>query len=379
MKILMICNTDLSSNESLGVVKKVKGQYSAFSNLGCDTYLACLNNGNAVLNQAGTERIIVERKNKFVFTVFTMFKKIPNIVKEEKIDVCFIRYPLADWAFIKMLKQLYRISTVVVEMPTFPYDQQASNNKNIVSQFNFFQDMHYRKYLKRYVKCFVTYGDQETIYDVKCIKINNGIDVSSVKYLGDKLIYNKDINLIAVARVQRDHGYDRIIEGMKVYYDNNVSPKVKINLHIVGSGEAESELKKLVMKYSLSQYVYFHGVKTGNELEKLYLSSQIGVGFLGIFRSGLNAISALKNKEYCAVGIPIFGSAIDNSIPVGADYYKMIQNDDSPVNMNDIIQFFDYIKKHPEMHSQMRNLAENELSWEKQLQIVINELLVHRI
>ena len=360
MKILMICNTDLSSNESLGVVKKVKGQYSAFSNLGCDTYLACLNNGNAVLNHAGTERIIVERKNKLVFTVFTMFKKIPNIVKEEKIDVCFIRYPLADWAFIKMLKQLYRISTVVIEMPTFPYDQQASNNKNIVSQFNFFQDKHYRKYLMS-ISTDCHYPDHKLLL---CCTLR---------------IYNKDINLIAVARVQRDHGYDRIIEGMKVYYDNNVSPKVKINLHIVGSGEAESELKKLVMKYSLSQYVYFHGVKTGNELEKLYLSSQIGVGCLGIFRSGLNAISALKNKEYCAVGIPIFGSAIDNSIPVGADYYKMIQNDDSPVNMNDIIQFFDYIKKHPEMHSQMRNLAENELSWEKQLQIVINELLVHRI
>ena len=374
MKILMICNADLCSKESLGVIKKINGQYKAFNNLGCETYLACLKNGNAILKHRGTERVIIKRRKKTVLTVFAMFKSLPELVTEESIDVCYIRYPLADLTFIKMLKQLHEISSVVIEMPTFPYDQQASNNRNIVSQFNLMQDKHYRKSLKKYVNYFATYGNQKTIYDVQCIGIKNGIDVSSIKYLGDKLNYNDTVNLIGVARIQRDHGYDRIIEGLQNYYNDSNLPKEKIYFHIVGKGEAEKELREKVQNYCLDEYVIFHGVKSGEELEQLYLTSNIGVGVLGAYRSGSNSTSALKDKEYCAVGIPIIGSVPDNTIPESVGYYKLFDNNDSPVDMNEIIDYFNFIKENPELHKQLRILAENELSWERQLNIIISAL-----
>ena len=134
----------------------------------------------------------------------------------------------------------------------------------------------------------------------------------------------------------------------------------------------KTELKELTSRYGLEKNVIFHGVKSGVELENLYLHSQIGVSFLAGFRSGLQTISALKNREYCAIGIPFIGSTLDPSISKEEKWYRIMDNVEGPIVMESVMAFFDYIKLNPQLHGQMREKAEKEFTWEKQLSMIVD-------
>ena len=368
----MISQNDIASDVSPGVSKKILGQFKAFSNLGHETWNMCIQSGNGVLIGPGGTQLIVKRKVKDYFTVCALYMTASKVCKELRADICYIRYPLADWAFMKMIEELHKVSKVVVEIPTFPYDDQVKNIQNLVAQTNFRQDRYFRKIMKRYVYRICALSDDKSIWDIKCINIQNGLDVDRIEYLGDSLKYQNDINLIAVARVQRDHGYDRVLEGMKFYYAQN--PDRKISFHIVGAGEAEGELRGLVGSYGLEEYVTFHGFQSGEALKELYKNSQIGVGILGAYRSGIDKTSALKHREYCAIGIPFIGSAIDDGFLPDCPFYRMFPNDSTPVDMYEVIRYFDEIKQTPGIHNEMRQYAVSHFSWEIQLQKVLDSI-----
>ena len=372
MKVLMICQTDISSKESLGVSKKVLGQYKAFRETGGDTWLACMDDGKAILRHGDSKRVLLNARWKSYFTVCSFFSLLPKVAERNGIDVCYIRYPLAGWAFMRMIKGLHKVCKVVVEIPTYPYDQQNKSNHNPVALFDFFQDKLNRVKLKKYVDYIVTYSDDQSIYGIPCVNISNGIDISQIKYLGDLLEYKDDIHLIGVARVQRDHGYDRVIKSMLEYATGNEELKREIFFHIVGSGPADEELRNLTKKSGLEDRVFFHGSKEGKELEEIYAGSHIGVGILGAFRSGVKKTSALKNREYCAMGVPFFGSVEDDAFLGRSDFYKLFPNNESTIDMTQIISFYDEIRNHPEVHMNMRRYAEQNLTWEAQLEKVIH-------
>lgn len=369
----MISTNDIASEVSLGVTKKILGQYKAFQNMGHETWNLCMENGNGVLIGSDDTRTVVKKKVKDYFTVCALFLNAPKVCKELHADLCYIRFPLTDWAFMKMVGNLHKISKVVVEIPTYPYDDQNRSNHNVVAQFAYHQDMFFRAKINPYIDLIATLSDDESIWNIKCVNIQNGLDVNQIEYLGDSLNYEKDINLVGVARVQRDHGYDRVLEGMKSYYTLN-NPERKIFFHVVGEGEAEGELRALVSAYGLEQYVTFHGFQSGATLEELYKKSQLGVGILGAYRSGINKTSALKHREYCAIGIPFIGSAIDDGFPPACPFYRLFPNDSTPLDMYEIIHFFDEIKKTPGIHEEMREYAEKHFSWETQLEKVLESI-----
>lgn len=371
MNVLMISVSDMSVPTSLGVTKKIKGQYSAFQELGCTTYNLCFDNGDGVLIHGNKQKIISKRKVKDYFTVIDLFDKAPIICKKLGIDLCYIRYPLADWSFMRMVRRLHKICKVVVEIPTYPYDEQNKKLTNIIARINLFQDKRFRDSIHKYVDRIATFSSDDTIYGTKCINISNGIDINSVKYLGDSLVYDDTINLIGVAKIQRDHGYDKVIHALKEYYKNDTND-LTINLHIVGSGDEEHSLIKLTKENRLENHVFFYGVKSGKELEDIYRKSNIGIGFLAAYRSGLDSISALKTKEYCAIGLPFINAVNDSAI--SSEFSKKFPNTEEPISINEIISYFEYIKAHPEIHSQMRRFAEENLSWEKQIRTVIETI-----
>ena len=369
MRIMMISVNDMSSSESPGVTKKLSGQFKAFQSLGHEVYHLCLNGGNGVLIGNGEKEVVVPTKPKAYFTIVSLFLMAPKLCAEHHIDMCYIRYPLADWAFMRMVKGLHGLCRVVVEIPTYPYDHQVVANANMVTRINFFQDKRNRRRLSRYVDLITNYDNQTEIYSTPCVSLTNGIDITRVRYLGDELVYKNDIQLIGVARIQHHHGYDCLVEGMRKYYQVHSTPKVYF--HIVGDGEARAELEDMVTKYALGEYIIFHGVLTGKALEEAYLSCNTAVGELAAPQNEQKTTSSLKNKEYCAVGIPIIHVVRDNAVPCDAPYYKLLEHDGTSVDVRGIVEYFEFVKSHPEIHKQMRRYAEEHLSWERQMEKVV--------
>lgn len=370
----MISDNDITSDRSLGVTKKLLGQYKAFNNLGFDTYHLCFKDEKGVLIHGEETRVLVKKHKKLYFTYIKLLGLAHKVCLENGIDLCYIRYPLADFPFMGMLKKLSNICKVVIEIPTYPYDEQNKEFTDIFSKYKILSDKYFRKKIKNYNVSFVTLDDSETIFGIKCINISNGVDIEGIKYIGDNLSIGKDIHIISVALIQRDHGYDRLIEGLNIYYQNKTEDMPNVYYDIVGNGKERENLERLVNKYNLNKYVVFYGAKFGEELDELFCKNALAVSGLGGHRSGLTKTSVLKTREYCARGIPFISSLPDISVPNDNGFYKIVESSENPIDINEIIKYYEYVKQHPELPKQMRKFAEENLTWEKQLKKVIDEL-----
>ena len=372
-KILMISDNDITSTESLGVTKKLLGQYKAFNNLGYDTYHLCFKDEQGVLIHGDNTKILVKKQPKMYFAYLKLFNLADKVCKENAIDMCYIRYPLSDFAFMKMIKRLHTICKVVVEIPTYPYLYELkSKNTGFLLKLNGKQDLHNQKKLHKYIDRIVTFDEHDELFGIKTIKIDNGINIDSVKYIGDFVNFNTDINIIGVALIVNIHGYDRLIEGLKNYYSG--SPKRNVNFYIVGDGNELPRLKEMTKKYSLSDHVVFTGVKYGDELDRLFENSTIGVASLAAHRRGSKTTSELKVKEYCARGLPYIATSIDHALPENAPFVHFFPADESAINISNIVEFVEKLSNSPNITKQMRKFAEENLTWEKQLEKVMEEV-----
>lgn len=229
-------------------------------------------------------------------------------------------------------------------------------------------DKKYREELYKYVDKVITYSNDKEIWGIPCINISNGIDPNEVSII-DKNIEKSinEINFIGVAGIAFWHGFDRFILSMAEYYKNN--PKEIVKFHIVGDGNKETvnALKNLVKENKLEDYVVFYGYKVGKELDEVYNKADIGVGGLAAFRQGLTTGSGLKNREYCAKGIPFINGDIDNSF-AGCKFVYNVPNENSLFSIKEIIEWYRNLNMTSE---EIRKYAENNLSWDIQMKKVI--------
>jgi glycosyltransferase involved in cell wall biosynthesis len=257
-----------------------------------------------------------------------------------------------------------------MEIPSYPYDIEYNKvgiSLKIVKRIEEF----YRRYFYKYVDRMVTFSTFSKIFGVDTIKINNGVNINSIP-LKNNIKKDTNIHLIAVAVMNVWHGYDRLIEGLRLYYDNN--PETKVYFHVVGDGEDNESMnyKSLVKKYRLNDYVLFYGFKTGEDLNKLFDYADFAVGSIGIHRIGLTHTNPIKFSEYTARGIPFLYSGIYDIFENQPFIYK-VTNDDSPV---DIVQLLSFIQKIEFTPGEIRKFAERHLTWEIQMNKVIEEVLL---
>ena len=105
----------------------------------------------------------------------------------------------------------------------------------------------------------------------------------------------------------------------------------------------------------------------------IFNKADIAVGSLGCHRILINNIRSLKNREYCARGIPFFYSDIDDDFEDKDFILKFPANDDA-INIDIIINFltsnkFDAIR--------IRNYAVENLTWERQFDKVLKVMLTN--
>jgi hypothetical protein len=291
------------------------------------------------------------------------YKNLYKYIKSNKIDFVYIRYiHFANPFFISFLKKLKKTGIIVLlELPTYPYDQEYKN-ASINAKMAFGIEKFYRKKFKYCVSRIITVGHHTSIFGVPCIHMNNGIDVNSIKVI-EKSGINNEMHMIGVATISVWHGYDRVIEGLFNYYKNPQSIKKKVHFHIVGEalGIEAMRYAELVKKYNLTDYVHFYGKRSGKDLDDLFNSMDIAVGSIGCHRIGLKYIKSLKNREYCARGIPFFYSETDEDFEDKPFTFKVAANDD-PIDIERIINF---LNSDVFDARAIRKYAVENLTWQK--------------
>lgn len=369
-KILFICK--LTTDKLSGVSKKLISQIDAFKSIGNKVSYLEISHDNIYYVTDKRCFVAHANKNKFILNLQILKLYIKILKREDDIDMVYIRKFFANPLYIKMLKKCKekRIKTVE-EIPTYPYDLEIEKGNRLDLKISLLIDKIYRKKLKKYLDYIVTLSNDEFIFGIKTIRIENGVDLKKIKPI-DLKINKREINIIAVASMEYWQGYDRIINSIANYYEGIKENKIDIFFHLVGEGKAQNEWEKLARKRDIGKNIIFHGFLTGKELDKLYSKCQIAVAILGLFRKNLKFCSTLKVKEYFAKAIPFIYATPEPHIEECKYCYK-VSDDETIFNIEEIIEFLFSIST-KNICNDMRKIAEKYFCWEIQMEKIINEL-----
>ncbi len=369
MKIIFF---SLIEEEILGVRKKIKAQVKSLEKLTRSKLIeARIEKENFYFG----EKKIAKYKFKKVFfnkilKKIALVKILSRLKKEEyykNIDVIYIRNFKCTPMSISWLRFLKKQDLkILLEIPTYPYDREIRDNNSIVIKFLVWLDKVYRKKLYLYVDKIITFSEDKKIFNIPCINISNGIDLEEVKLIKKK--EHKGVNFISVSQCHFWHGIDRFLYSLLQYRKNG--GKEEIKFYIVGEGSETPKLKKIVEdNIELQDIVIFHGFKSREELDEIYNNSDIALGSLGIHRLKLESVQPLKNREYCAKGLPFVIGFNDPNFK-NKEYVYEVSYDDELIDIEKLIKWYKNLEISPE---EIRKDAE-DFTWDIQMKKVLDNI-----
>jgi glycosyltransferase involved in cell wall biosynthesis len=354
------------------VCKKIRGQ---LKNLREQQVEVLLHQYHEIWDSVSIEKMPVRfYQNNSVFGSYLRLKRdylvnieLDNLIRKSgRDDVLYFRYPFSSIFLITILKKPRKCKVVLEYQSIEPLEWKLKGE-----WFSILNDRIFGGPVRKYTDAIVGVTDEITDYELKRsgdpgkkhITIGNGFDVDSVCPRKPPQFNRQELSLISVSQVNRWHGIDRIIHGIAAYSGSCV-----INLHIVGTGLEIPTLKKLVSQHGLNDRVIFHGFLTGTELDQLFDQCHVAIGSLGIHRIGLKEASILKAREYCSRGIPFFSAYADPDFPDDFCYALKVPADDTPISIEDIIQFANSVYSDGEHPVKMHAYALKNLDWSGKMQ-----------
>lgn len=360
--LFYITFVNLSSTSYAGVRKKVMAQSKALENKLGITYYTLWNYEIAYLmhGEEEIEKVVAATRKDYIKTLI-------NWMQSYKVKQTYIRYPLAHKFFIDFLKhQKDNGIKTVLEIPTYPYDAELSNGRLKM------EDGYYREKVGEYVEIISTYSEDINIWGKPCIKLVNGIDVDAYKVSGKKIKENELVMVAAAGAFMYWNGFERVIEGLNIYQKE--VPAYKIKFILLGKDGDENYYKKLVRQYDLEDVVIFADWLTGGELDNVFEQADIAISSLGFYKKGIDIACPIKGGEYCARGLPIVCGYKDIRFVDNPFFIMQVSNDNSTININEIIKFYEDIRRRDHYKEQIRDYAKNNLTWDVIMQPIIDYL-----
>lgn len=336
-----------------GKEKKIKGQIDAMKqSLGKAYYTKY---SNSILYLMDGEEVI---EREVTVTRRDSILALCHWMQKYGVTYTYIRYPRSSKWFLDLLRYQneHQIKTVL-EIATYPYDGEMK--EGVLRT----EDFYYRQRIGEYVDRIATYSADTRIWDITCINLKNGIADLEV-CANQRVKEANSIVLIAVSCMMDWHGYERVLEGMYLYYKQGGVYDIKFKL--IGSGPEEARYKELVKKYNLDSKVEFVGrigIWERERLNEQYASSDVAVGSLGRYKNGIEEGSPIKDAEYCAKGLPIISGIRDLGFPPNWEYIMNLPNTPEPVDMNAVIAFYKKVSGNVNYKEEMQNYAKRNLTW----------------
>jgi glycosyltransferase involved in cell wall biosynthesis len=285
--------------------------------------------------------------------------------------IVYIRYPLADFLFLKFLRKnkVYKFVT----------EHQDIENTSIKGWMKVFEIL-WGKPVRRMITGFVGVTSEITDYERSYIKaenhhfitIGNGIDIQKYPLrVPTKERQNNEIRMLFVGGGHKHHGLARLIWSIYLYY-KNINPILDVQLKIVGDSLEMVNSKNLVEKLKLTSRIKFLGNIKNENLNEIFNWADVGVASLGLHKIGLSKSSTLKTKEYFIRGLPFFWSSADDDFPNKYPYILQLKSEDSPFDLFQVISFVEKIKSKVNHPLEMRQYAIDNLDWSIKMKKLIS-------
>ena len=379
MKILFLVYHGFS--EYSGISKKIHYQVKGLRENGHDVRLCFYgfsDNGHRCRYVDGQVLKDYGRGNLAALRQRIDYNCIYDYCVHEHIELVYARcFQNANPWLIGLFKKLKKRGVrAVTEIPTYPYDNEFSDNSDWNTKVGLWIDKKCRNSLSRQMNAIVTFSDAKVIFGQRAINISNGVDFESIPlHTRQRPIANDQLHLIGVAEVHFWHGFDRLVAGIGEYYKNGGHRDVYF--HIVGGVHPAymrdlpqaPGFQTLIDKYGIGDKIVFHGTLFGQQLDDVFNQCQFAIGSLARHRSGITVIKTLTNREYATRGIPFIYSEQDSDFD-NQPYIIKAPADESPIDIQQILDFISSFDMEPDS---IRKTVEH-LAWKNQMQKVINSL-----
>ncbi len=369
----------------LGVKNKIEGQVSAFEKLGYEVTCS--------MWQGNTFRFFgAEPMAKAFDPSAGIMKQLTRIaddyLRKHQFDILYMRLDRISFDMIRICKTARKnqVKTIVVEIPNYPYLSDYIRNIQYARTLKaravtaakvavtVAGDRLSGLKLKQYADAVVLYGNQaDSFFGVKAMNGDNGINIDNISPVPHCVDTKKDIALLGVAGTLWWQGYDRVLQGMSDYKKNKPADGPALKFVLVGGDATEMpEFRSLVDRLGLTEDVTFCGFKKGKELSDIYRTVDVGVSTLGCYRRGLTACSSLKAREYCAAALPFLYAYDDAKIGRDTPFAFRLPNNETPVDMDEVIGFVQRCRRDPVIAQKEREFAEQNYDWKTIMKQVLD-------
>ncbi len=360
---------------------KYRGIIHAFEKQGFCVSYSVIDNGKVYLITKN-ERVVIgkypsNRIGERIAANFIVYNSLNRYIKTHNLtyDISYVRMMPATGSFRKLIARIKeQTSRVILEIPSYPLVGEVNSDKRMIRRMLHTYFYENERRISKSVDLYTIIGDPcEEYNNVKAINISNGIEIDEIplRKIEKK---NSTINVLALGKMARWHGYDRLIVGLNNYLKQN--PNRNIIVNVVGSdGDGSIACwKDLVHEYNLEDYVMFHGPLYGKQLDDMFNKCDVAIASLGMHRKGAHFTSELKIREYCARGIPFIYSAEDRDLSNTLDFCKKVPLDDSPIDISVIVDLYEKYNNKPEAALEIRSFCEMKMSWDNQIQRIIKAI-----
>ena len=329
---------------------KILGQAEGFENKGYDVYILTIKNtGEVILIKIinGKEHLI---ESKFInnyrkYTVvprYELKKYINKLNKKYKFEIFYVRrlgIDITGWRSIFKEIKKNKDCKIYYEIPTYPIDK-ISDIKGIIAQN--IEKVYFKTFLYKYIDCIPVIIQNECSLDKKMIEFNNAISKS---FININYTYpnssEEEFKIVAIAHVNNWHGYDRAIQSIAEYNGKN-----NISLCIISNETKElKRLEGLVAKFDIQDKITFKKYSEINDLKIEANNYHIALGGLAYWKRNGKYDTSIKNKEYCALGIPFVIANEDRSFDSKFKYKYRISPDNSNFDIDRIIDWYREFEK----------------------------------
>lgn len=202
--------------------------------------------------------------------------------------------------------------------------------------------------------------------------ITNGVNPRRFKPAATHKIEDGQKSLLTVARLDLHKGHDRILEALAILKEHNLTPRYII----VGEGEQEIRLRRMVQNLGLERQVIFAGFIPDSQLPDIYANSDIFVMASREIPGRLDLVEGfgISFLEASASGLPVVAGrsgGVPDAIRDGET--GLLVNPNEPQDVARALHLLltdnDLARK---LGKEGREWAENQMSWERVAERLLN-------
>ena len=362
---------------------KTLAQLKSFACYGFETYAATIRENDKSLkceiyrikdnapDTISTETIPAEA---FGAAYFGAFRYLFDYACDNDFDIVYMRRLMSKIAYAAPhFKHLAKHCSIVYEIPTFPFDVPANKLYALRDKIEMYIYRRCKKHISVTSCCLYQHGKPDNDW----LLFENGIDISNytLHQIPPLDTPESTVNMLMIANMQSWHRSERILHAIKDYRGSH-----KLHL-IVASPESEEyrAMQKLADELGVAEMIEFNDFLPISKINEIAEDCHIAVGQLSGSEYGVMETHAIKHKDYCGLGLPMFSTCTDSSFPDNFPYYYFIENTDAPIDLENILGWYENLRSnYPDYRKSMYKHAETTLQYHGYVKEIIERIKKNR-